>query len=308
MGGGVSTPTKAENLEAELMADRAIEQFRPLQIGGKLGQYDPSAQSTNDNYNNNFKPAHPPTRSNFKEAIEEAREHRATALLASGPICPSCARCDNVGQACRICGKIQQATLSSPSKTTIIDKDHHDATNTAILHLIMDAEALKRRTTSDHELYDLAQRRKMPLAAGTAVLDPLQAKELSKSRARALEALSRITARKAALFVDDDKDEEDHAPVLKAGSLLPEIRLVAKTTTSTSIKLAWDVDPAAKTAVNAIKSLSAGKPIMYNLEFRVLKDGGPDKKVRLGSVGLKFKAPALTKDKDKKKGSDTWRY
>jgi hypothetical protein len=66
--------------------------------------------------------------------------------------------------------------------------------------------------------------------------------------------------------------------------------------------------PAQNTAVNAIKSLSAGKPIMYNLEFRVLKDGGPDKKVRLGSVGLKFKAPALTKDKDKKKGSDTWRY
>jgi hypothetical protein len=286
MGGGASAPTPRhpDDLAEQLMADRPIV-FKPLQVDGSLGHmYDPATSP----YRSQPKPH---DTDNIRKTVEAARDLRANELLVSGPICPSCARGDSIGQPCKICGKVQGVPRSSPTKVNATHDDHVDA----MVHLIMDAEALKRRASRQHEHYDHAQRKRQQSMVKSGL--SASSKEMNEGRKRALAVLSRISAQRAAWYADDDVEEQDQTSTLKSGSLLPEVRIVRKKTTCDSISLAWDADPAAKTAVNAIKSLSAGKALLYNLEYRAAKDE---------SSPLKMKKIARNDDaKKEKKGQGT---
>lgn len=270
MGGALTHSKPLPGLESQLMADRPIT-FKPLQINGALGHsYEPSPKAQHET------PVG--TNTGLKRTIDAARDIRATELLATGPVCPSCARHDNVGQICRICHKLQVEKPSSPTKTKVGDDFHEIASNDAIVHLILDAEALKRRHTSttQHELYDMAQRkRRLALEESSDV----GSKPGSEARRAALAALTKARAELEKLYEDDDKSELDCTNVLQKGSLLPAIQLTMKCRSGDSMTLAWEVDPSSKTALKAIRALNP-TPVTYNLEFRHVNSGSQSKQDR----------------------------
>lgn len=259
--------------EARMMANMPIE-YMPLQIGGTLefrpdGMKVPSAQG-------HVKHESGPV-SKYKEIINGARDQRVQDGPALKPVCPSCARGDSIGRKCRICGEVQSETQgNSPLKTRAGDTGHAEAATDAIVHLLLDAEALKRRKTShlddSHELYSKAQQRRLgKLSSKGNVVAERATEEAQASRLRAVHALKRISAMRAKLYEDDEAEDSQFGPgvTLKTGSALPAVQIVLTNNTSSSITIKWDSDPASKATMAAIcRAMNGGKPISYNVEFR----------------------------------------